>query len=85
MQYETAARCGSRYSWIMQIEYMRAMLAGVWMLFIAALGYATGITSYVGLTALLAVALTPAVIMTRCWGAPDRTMSETIQDVLRVI
>jgi hypothetical protein len=36
----------------MQIEYMHAMLTGVWMLFIAALGYATGITSLVGLTAL---------------------------------
>jgi hypothetical protein len=69
----------------MQIEYMHAMLTGVWMLFIAALGYATGITSLVGLTALLAVALTPAVIMTRFWGAPARTMSETIRDVLRVI
>jgi hypothetical protein len=85
MQYETAVRCGSRYSWMMQIEYMRAMLTGAWMLFIAALGYATGITSFVGLTALLAVALTPAVVTTRFWGAPARTISETIQDVLRVI
>ena len=83
MQYETAVRCGSRYRWMMQIEYMRAMLTR--MLFIAALGYATGITSLVGLTALLAVALTPAVITTRFWGAPARTMSETIKDVFRVI
>lgn len=62
---------------------MRAMLTGVWMLFIGALGYAAGITSLVGWTALLAVALTPAVIMMRFWSAPARTMSETIQDVLR--
>lgn len=85
MQYETAVRRGSRYTRTVQIEYTQSMLMGVWMLFIAALGYATGITSLVGLTALLAVALAPAAIMTRFWGAPARTMSETIQDVLRVI
>jgi hypothetical protein len=62
----------------MQTEFMQAMLTGVWMLFIGALAYAAGITSLVGSTALLAVALTPAVIMTRFWGAPARTMSETI-------
>lgn len=84
MQYETAVRCGSPYTWIMQIGYMQAMLTGVWMLFIGALAYAAGITSLVGLTALLAVVI-PAVIMTRFWGAPARTMSETIQDVFRVI
>jgi len=83
MQYETAVRCGSPYTWIMQIGYMQAMLTGMWMLFIGALAYAAGITSLVGLTALLPVALTPAVIMTRFWGAPARTKSETIQDVLR--
>jgi hypothetical protein len=83
MQYETAVRCGSRYTRTMQIEYMQAMLTGVWILFIGALGYAAGITSLVGSTALLAVALTPAVILTRFWGAPARTMSETIRDVLR--
>jgi len=49
----------------MQIGYTQAMLTGVWMLFIGALGYAAGFTSLVGLTALLLVALTPAVIMTR--------------------
>jgi uncharacterized membrane protein len=69
-----------------RIEYMQAMamVTGVWMLFIGALAYAAGITSLVGLTALLAVVI-PAVIMTRFWGAPARTMSETIQDVFRVI
>lgn len=67
----------------MQTEYMQAMLTGVWMLFIGTLGYSAGITSLVGCTALLAVALTPVVIMMRLWRAPARTMSETIQDVLR--
>lgn len=67
----------------MQTEYMRAMLTGGWILFLGALGYAAGITSLVGWTFLLAVALIPAVIMTRFWGAPARTMSETIRDVLR--
>lgn len=83
MQYETAVRCGSPYTWIMQIGYMEAMLTGVWMLFIGALASAAGTTPLVGLTALLAVTLASAVIMTRLWCAPPRTMSQTIQDVLR--
>ena len=39
----------------MQIEYTQAMLTGVWMLIIGALGYAAGFTSLVGLTALLLI------------------------------
>jgi hypothetical protein len=83
MQYETAGCCGSLYTPKMQTEYTQAMLTGVWMLFIGTLGYSAGITSLVGCTALLTVALTPAVIMMRLWRAPARTMSETIRDVLR--
>ena len=67
----------------MQTEYTQTMLTGAWMLFIGALGYIAGITSLVGWTALLALALTPALIIKRFWGAPARTMSETIQDALR--
>ena len=76
MQYETAVRCRSRYSRNMQTEYM---LAGVWMLCIGVLGFATVIIPFVGWTAVLALALTPPVIMMRFWGAPARTMSETIR------
>ena len=83
MQYETAGRGAPRYTRNMQTEYTQAMLTGVWMLFIGALGYVAGITSLVGWTALLALALTSAVIMKRFRGAPARTMSEAIQDVLR--
>jgi hypothetical protein len=48
------------------------------MPFIGALGYAAGMTSHVGWIALLLLALTPAVIMIRFWGAPIRKMSETL-------
>ena len=61
----------------MQIEYMHAMLTGVWMLFIGALAYSAGITSLVGSTALLAVALTPTVFMTRFRGC---TRSDDVGD-----
>ena len=67
----------------MQTEYMQAMLTGLWMLFIGGLACAAGMTSQVGWIALLLLALTPAVIMIRFWGAPARTMSASIQDVLR--
>ena len=71
MQYETAVRSGSSYTWRMQIEYTQAMLTEVCMLFIGALAYGAGIISLVGGNhdALL-----------RCTA---RTMAETIQDVLR--
>ena len=78
MQYETAGRCGSRYTGNMRTENIQAILAGLWMPFIGALGYATGMTSHVGWIALLLLAVTPAVIMIRFWGAPIRRMSETI-------
>ena len=83
MQYKTAVRCGSRYSWNMRTEFMQATLTGLWIPFMGVVGYAAGNTSLVGWTVLLAVALTPALIMMRFWRAPARTMSETIQDVLR--
>ena len=67
----------------MRTEFMQATLAGLWMPFIGAVGYAADMTSHVGWTALLILAVTPAVIMLRFWGAPARTMSETIQDGLR--
>ena len=67
----------------MRTEYMQAMLTGLWMLVMGALGVAAGMTSQVGWIALLLLAVTPMLIMIRFWGAPARTMSETIQDVGR--
>ena len=67
----------------MRTEYMQAMFTGLWMLLIGALGCVAGMTSQVGWIALLLLALTPAVLMIRFWGAPARTMSASIQDVLR--
>jgi len=37
----------------MQIEYMQAMLTGVWMLSIGAFAYAAGLTSLVGCASLI--------------------------------
>jgi hypothetical protein len=53
MQYETAVLCGSGYTSMMQLEYMQAMLTGMWMLSIGALAYAAGITSLVGCAPLI--------------------------------
>jgi hypothetical protein len=83
MQYETAERWRSRYTRNMQTEYMQAMLTGMCMLLIGGLGYVAGITSLVGWIALLALALTPTVVMMSVRRAPARTMSETIRHALR--
>jgi len=73
--YETALRCASAYTRNMRGEYAQAVLTALWMPFIGAVGYAAGMTSHVGWIALLLLAVTPAVIMIRFWGAPTRAMS----------
>lgn len=75
MQYETAVHRGSRHTWNMRAEFIQATLTGLWMPFVGAVGYAAGMTSHVGWTALVILAVTPAVIMIRFWGTPARTMS----------
>ena len=58
----------------MRTDYTPAILSWLWMPFIGGLGYAAGMTSHVGWIALLLLAVTPAVIMIRFWGAPARRM-----------
>jgi hypothetical protein len=47
------------------------------------LGYVLGATSLVGLAVLVAMALTPPVVMMRLWRAPSQSMSESIREARR--
>ena len=67
----------------MQTEYMKAALALLWILAVGVAGYAFGTQSLAGWTALVAVALTPPLVIARFWGAPAKSTSQSIQDVLR--
>ncbi len=67
----------------MQTDNVKAALIAAWVLAVAGLAYMSGATSFVGWTALAALALTPPIVLTRLWSAPAPSMSETIRDVLR--
>ena len=67
----------------MQTEHMKAALAVLWILAIGIAGYAFGTQSLAGWAALVAVALTPPLVIARFSGEPAKSTSESIQDVLR--
>lgn len=67
----------------MHIDYRKAQWAAAWILSMGVVGYAAGTTSVAGWTVLVALALTPPVVLTRLWRAPAQTMSESIREVLR--
>jgi multisubunit Na+/H+ antiporter MnhG subunit len=79
----TAAARSYPYSQSMQTDYVKTALMGVWILAVGVLGYVLGATSFVGWTVLVAMALTPPVLMTRLWRAPSQSMSESIREALR--
>ena len=67
----------------MPTDYVKTALMGVWILAVGVLGYVLGATSFVGWTVLVAMALTPPVVMMRLWRAPSQSMSESIREALR--
>ena len=84
MQSGTAVACSYPYTQIiMQTDYVKATLMGVWILAVGVLGYVLGATFFVGWTVLAAMALTPPVIMMRLWCAPSQSMSESIREAIR--
>jgi hypothetical protein len=83
VQWGTAVACQRSYTQSMQTYYMKAALAGFWILGVGLLGYAVGATSLVGWTVLAALALTPPVAIMRLWRTPSQSMSESIREALR--
>lgn len=67
----------------MQTDYVKTTLMVAWVLAVAALGYASGTTSFAGWTLVAVLSLVPVLVMMRLWSAPSPSMSETIRDVLR--
>ncbi len=67
----------------MRIDQTKATLASVWIALMAVIGYLVTPQTMSGWTILTAVALTPPIVMMCFWGAPTRSMSETIQKELR--
>jgi hypothetical protein len=67
----------------MQTDRVGAAEIGGWILAVGILGFALGLTSFAGWTALAVVALAPLVVILRRWSAAWPGMSQRIRDVLR--
>jgi hypothetical protein len=67
----------------MRHEYAKASVAAVWILAITAIAMAAGVESGWGRMLAITLALAPPAAMVKLWKAPQRSMSESIQDALR--
>jgi hypothetical protein len=67
----------------MHSDDRKAQLAAAWMLSVGVAGYAVGHPSVAGWTVLLALALTPPLILMGFRYQPSVTLSEGIREVLR--
>jgi hypothetical protein len=66
----------------MKFECTKVSFAA-WLLAIGALGLAADVTSVVGWTALVGLALLPPVFMLRFWNGAPQSMSESIREARR--
>ena len=64
----------------MRLQYIKMMLAAVWVLSAVIVGVAAGVTSASGLVALAAFGLLPPLGMLLLWNDPSQTMSESIRE-----
>lgn len=67
----------------MQLTHMKRACAALWILAIAAVGFAMNVTSGFGWIVLAALAVIPVAVMLRLWNVPSKSMSENIRDALR--
>ena len=67
----------------MQREYMKVMIAAVWVLAMCAGGWVAPVTSVSGWTVLGVLALLPPIVMLRLWNDPPQSMSESIREARR--
>jgi len=68
---------------IMQTEYVKATLIGLWILVVGTVGVGLGVTSIAGWAALAVLLLVPPTAMLRFSSVPLPSMSESIGKVLR--
>ncbi len=67
----------------MKINYTKVTAAALWVFAVGAVGVLADVTSPSNWMLLAACAIVPLVVMARFWKNPEKTMSESIQQVLR--
>jgi hypothetical protein len=67
----------------MKLEYKKAISAAVWVALVCSVGLLAQLTSRSAWVIAAAITVLPPLVAMRYWNDPDRSMSESIQDVLR--
>ena len=67
----------------MGIKTIKTTVASVWVVAALVVGFALDVTSGSSRLVMAALALLPPLVMWHFWNAPDKTMSESIQDSRR--
>ncbi len=62
---------------------IKTSIATVWLVAAVVVGFALDVTSGSSLLVMAALAVLPPLVMWHFWNAPDKTMSESIQDSRR--
>jgi uncharacterized membrane protein YhdT len=83
VQFGTAAHRVSRYAGSMFSEKRKMLLFVGWAVAVCLVAIALGITSVSDWMVVACVALVPPFVARRFWHAPERTISESINDARR--
>ena len=67
----------------MQLQYMKAVFAAVWVSALCGAGLAGDVTSLSAWATLAGFAILPPLVTVRYWNDLAQTMSPSIQEVLR--
>ena len=83
MQFGTADRFADGYTRFMFSENTKLLILSGWALAVCLAAIAIGITSVPYWMVVACVAVVPPVVARRFWHAPERTISESINDARR--
>jgi hypothetical protein len=67
----------------MILKNVKLVVVAVYILTVAAVAFASGVTSGAGLIMFIAIALLPSGALLTLWKRPSQTLSETIQAARR--
>jgi hypothetical protein len=67
----------------MQLESIKALIVGAWVMGVGAIAFSVNLTSAAGWSVLVGLGLLPPIIMLRMWKQPEQTTSELIREAIR--
>jgi hypothetical protein len=71
------------YTRQMQLESIKALIVGAWVLGVGAIALSVNLTSPAGWSILVGLGLLPPIILLRMWQQPEQTTSERIREAIR--